>query len=254
MHSTIERIREWREASIDTIIVCFNHLFKNYNAEVTKCHYGNGSYTLLPDLTAHYHKTKQVPQLQSVKSADEIVRRVRQSCEPNNSPVTGHLTENQLAKELLQNGTIKFDFKHGKFTIQDTEGDYLVQLFPKPSCTCPHAMASATCSHILACQISIGLNNDDSADPSGSKNNQMNEIDHSYLSSLATLSAVASKVGGCILLTELNRSKLTFCFVSSITMNWITLPVKRQMFPKHCVFASPKSLPRNWSKRYNKKP
>jgi len=193
MYSTIERIREWREASIDTIIVCFNHLFKNYNAELTKSHYGSGNFTLQPDLTAHYHKTKQAPQLQSVKSADEIVRRVRQSCEPNNSPAAGQLTENQLAKELLQNGTIKFDFKHGKFTIQDTEGDYLVQLFPKPSCTCPHAMASASCSHILACQISIGLNNEDSTDPSDAKNNQMNEVDHNYLSSLATLSAVASK-------------------------------------------------------------
>ena len=109
---------------------------------------------------------------------------------------TGQLTENQQAKELLQNGTIKFDFKHGKFGVQDNDGDYLVQLFPKPSCTCEPSLSSASCCHILACQISIGLNGDDTTDPgdSNSKNNPMNEIDHSYLSSLATLSAVASKV------------------------------------------------------------
>lgn len=205
LNSAVEKIREWKEAPIDTVLVCLNHLFKSFNAELTRSHFAIGSYTLRPDVAVQYDKSKQeMPHFPPVESAEEIVRRVRDSYESNNN----HLTVHQRAKELLQSGSVNLDCKRGKFSVSDHRKDYSVQLFPKPRCPCQHSLSSTPCCHILACQIAIGLSNSDDTDSSDFKNEAssslykrasskkapLTDIDHNYLSSLATLSAVASEV------------------------------------------------------------
>merc|ERR1712136_359088 len=204
LNSAVEKIREWKEAPIDTVLVCLNHLFKSFNAELTRSHFAIGSYTLRPDVAVQYDKSKQeMPHFPPVESAEEIVRRVRDSYESNNN----HLTVHQRAKELLQSGSVNLDCKRGKFSVSDHRKDYSVQLFPKPRCPCQHSLSSTPCCHILACQIAIGLSNSDDTDSSDFKNEAssslykrasskkapLTDIDHNYLSSLATLSAVASE-------------------------------------------------------------
>lgn len=60
-----------------------------------------------------------------------------------------------IYREIIDRGEISHNEKLGVFTVLSTTGTpRVVRLFPKQSCSCP---SSGLCYHIIAAQISIGL-------------------------------------------------------------------------------------------------
>ena len=64
-------------------------------------------------------------------------------------------TQHSLAIEVVRQKKIYHVPEAGSFVVEGSNGDkYSVQLYPKESCSCP---SLATCYHILAVQMSIGV-------------------------------------------------------------------------------------------------
>ena len=64
-------------------------------------------------------------------------------------------TQHSLAIEVVRQKKVYHVPEAGSFVVEGSNGDkYSVQLYPKESCSCP---SLATCYHILAVQMSIGV-------------------------------------------------------------------------------------------------
>ena len=72
-----------------------------------------------------------------------------------------NLSQLERAKCIVEEERISFDPNLHTFTVIGSEGrPQVVKLFPKQSCTCP---STSTCYHILAAQLSVGLEKADNS-------------------------------------------------------------------------------------------
>lgn len=59
---------------------------------------------------------------------------------------------------LVKNGSVSHDPKMGTFTVLGSTGKpHVVRVFPSEYCSCP---STATCYHIIAVKISLGISMD----------------------------------------------------------------------------------------------
>jgi hypothetical protein len=66
----------------------------------------------------------------------------------------------ERAVDIWKRGKISLNVENAKFTVEDEEeSTYLVTLFPQTTCSCG---TKATCCHITAAQLAVGLQSDKS--------------------------------------------------------------------------------------------
>ena len=66
----------------------------------------------------------------------------------------------ERAVDIWKRGKISLNVENAKFTVEDEEeSTYLVTLFPQTTCSCG---IKATCCHINAAQLAVGLQSDKS--------------------------------------------------------------------------------------------
>jgi len=77
---------------------------------------------------------------------------------PQDDDVCALASSTERAKHVVANGQISLDSRLGVFTVMGSTEPRVVRLFPKTTCSCP---ATATCYHILAARMAVGLNVDE---------------------------------------------------------------------------------------------
>ena len=164
-NTVIKRLTKWKEAPVDTILLCFYQLQNFYYNEIQRGFCQTGEYVLCPDFICFAQPPESV-QLTNCILPEGIVARA-QSQESGIHQETPSVTPSacnyrvsavsQLAraKLVIAENRVSHDPKLGVFVVKNSqEKPNAVTLFPKQSCTCP---STSECYHILAAKLSLNL-------------------------------------------------------------------------------------------------
>ena len=154
------------------MVLSLYHLTEFYVVEVNRGRYGIGEY----HLHANVQYGSDMPELCPVATPQEINAQVRESgsvptpltsstaslpqaaedAEPEDtvSDPAVLLTSRERAKDVVERGLITLDPKLAVFTVVGMQEPRLVILFPRLSCWC---LATATCYHIMAANMAVGM-------------------------------------------------------------------------------------------------
>lgn len=171
-NTVLKRLQQWKEAPVDSILLCLYQLQVYYYNEIQRGLCQSGNYNLCPQFASLAQPPEDV-QLIDCISPEDIVARVRSqelhvddpqdmaSCIQDSvkstvySSASSSTSQLARAKLVIAENRISHDLKLGVFVVKNNEGKHnAVTLFPKQSCTCP---STCECYHILAAKLSVGL-------------------------------------------------------------------------------------------------
>ena len=170
LNKVIKDLQHWKEVPVDCMILALYQLQAYYVNEIRRGLAGIGEYTLQTCYSSlHTNIVDYIPS----KAPDEIVIGIKESRslspdtqqlpeggmkieDKNPEDLTRNLSSNARACLLLESGMISFDHRLHVFTVKGISGvPRVVTLFPKQTaCSCP---STGECYHILAVQMSVGI-------------------------------------------------------------------------------------------------
>ena len=148
--------------------LALHHLQSYYMVEISLGQHNMGNHHLHSQFSPLAEVT---PLPKSVLSPEDIVDRIKgkladsmqsvpDPSETNPSTVSAsksaprELSQLERARQIIEQNRLSVDTKLHTFTVLGSERPHVVTLFPKQTCSCP---STSTCYHILAAQMSIGL-------------------------------------------------------------------------------------------------
>ena len=162
LNNVIKNLQDWREMSLDCVLLAFYYLQGYYLTEIFRGQNGLGIYNVLPRYT---NSIVSVPQPQSkLYPPEEIVSRIKGKFndsdskisinQPSEISLSNPLSQEARARKLIEDCKIAHNAQLQVFTVVSSNGSYVVRLYPEESCTCP---SKKDCYHIIAAKMSIDI-------------------------------------------------------------------------------------------------
>ena len=176
LNFVMKQLLEWKEVPVDVMFLIIHKLQKYYEVEILRGRAGVGNLKLksrhknaslnrddllIPDIECDPKEI--VKNIKEGKTLDQLddQRKMSSSTEvPEINRDRDRMSQRAMAADLVSKGKVVHVPNMGSFMVEGTGGlKYAVSLFPKESCQCP---STTRCYHILAAQMSVGLEKKDS--------------------------------------------------------------------------------------------
>jgi hypothetical protein len=192
LNTVLKRLLEWKEVPLDKIVLSLYLLQNFYSLEIQRGLASIGNYNLKKKFSNAEISSDEIIKPTFVCHPDEIVKNVKANVEQ----ITGNMSESNdnlissvaidnassspihdiplnkdepkdkyssqlaLAKLIISSGNIQHVPEMKTFVVKGSgEKNYCVSLHPKEMCQCP---STGLCYHIIAAQMSIGIEPTDS--------------------------------------------------------------------------------------------
>ena len=197
LNAVMKRLNDWTEVPIDAMATSLFQLTQSYVREIMRGRYLRGvdGYTLLPHLIPLYNLEKDKPILppsdfhadveaivpkimNAVKRSNDYIhtRSENEEIQDGQTIIEEDATSNSgeyrlttyaRAMEVIENQWLSFHEESGKFIIKSNLQHFIVQLFPTTQSSCA-AAKTGLCHRVLACEIKLGIRNEESKKPNSS--------------------------------------------------------------------------------------
>ena len=163
LNHVLKSLHDWREVSVDCLMLSFYYLQGYYLSEICRGQNSLGIYHVHSRFNKMSFASVFISQVKFYQP-EEIVSRIKgkvseskKDCiNPNdNKELPDSFSQEARAHKLIEDGKIVHNPQLKVFTVAGSKDFYVTKLYPKESCTCP---AKKDCYHIVAAKISIGMN------------------------------------------------------------------------------------------------
>ena len=163
LNHVLKALNDWREMSIDCLMLSLYYLQRYYLSEISRGQNELGTYHVQARFKNSF---ASVPMLQQkFYPPEEIVTRIKGELDESHKKGIDHeeideaclssFSKECRARKLIEDGKIVHNAQLKVFTVAGSTGNYVTTLYPKETCTCS---AKKDCYHIIAAKLSIGMN------------------------------------------------------------------------------------------------
>ena len=167
LNHVLKTLNDWREMSIDCLMLWLHYLQGYYLSEISRGQNELGTYHVhsrfknsfasVPMLQQKFYPPEEIVTKIKGELDESLKKRIDQEEEISivDEACPSSFSKESRARKLIEDGKIVHNAQLKVFTVAGSTGNYVTTLFPKETCTCP---AKKDCYHILAAKLSIGMN------------------------------------------------------------------------------------------------